>query len=528
MAEEDISLLETTNLPDVVQQTPQEVLDMIKQPGYLDLLYLGGLIETVTTVPTHVPTRYEQQWKIYVDSVTAPTVKRLYFYSNQTNTWIPLDVLPSQSGNSGKYLTTDGSTVSWGSVTQTATSQTAGESLTAGNAVVLASGNTISNIISNTTQNSNAHAYGTNWFGQTFQTSASTYSILGARFMMSLVGTMNQSCHIFLYATSGGLPTGAALADLSITPTITSTSPIGDEYEFLFSSPVVVSPSTTYALIVDFFHGDASNYIALFYNSSSVYANGTYLSSTDSGTNWTADANKDFYFKALECYQQAGRVYKAKASQEDDLETQFIGFATTSASSGSAVTVVTSGVVSGLTSLTPGLEYYLSSSSAGAISTTPTYPGSVCLALSSTTAMVGNYSRASARVYPIQSTASDNKKLSLDNVASTTSNSYTKVKEFRAIYAGGIRHKFLIQGSGSGFAATGKLYINGVAVGAGLSSSANGNWVDSGTEDITGIEPGDLIQLYLLGPGGGLTVNVSNWHIYYDHTIATAETIITN
>ena len=38
--------------------------------------------------------------------------------NNYATEWATFDGLPSQSGNSGKYLTTDGSTASWGTVAQ--------------------------------------------------------------------------------------------------------------------------------------------------------------------------------------------------------------------------------------------------------------------------------------------------------------------------------------------------------------------------------------------------------------------------
>lgn len=113
---EQLEEFEQENLADQPNLTPQEVLEIIKQPGFLDLLYLGGLVETVTTVPTHIPTRFEQQIKLYVDSVTSPTLKILYLYSNQANSWIPIYAIPSVSGNSGKFLTTNGTILSWGTV----------------------------------------------------------------------------------------------------------------------------------------------------------------------------------------------------------------------------------------------------------------------------------------------------------------------------------------------------------------------------------------------------------------------------
>ena len=57
----------------------------------------------------------------------------------------------------------------------------AGENLSANDAVIVASGTLIGNTITQTSQNANFHAYGTNWVGQTFTTSSSTKSILGVQ-----------------------------------------------------------------------------------------------------------------------------------------------------------------------------------------------------------------------------------------------------------------------------------------------------------------------------------------------------------
>lgn len=121
MAEEEVIQENTSDytdpnnkaLPETVL-LPEDVIRIIQQPGFYDIDYLKGIYETVTTVPTETPVRFNQAVKIYVDSLTAPTIKRLYVYSNQTNAWYGLDVLPSQTGNSGKFLTTNGSTLSWG------------------------------------------------------------------------------------------------------------------------------------------------------------------------------------------------------------------------------------------------------------------------------------------------------------------------------------------------------------------------------------------------------------------------------
>jgi hypothetical protein len=57
--------------------------------GYADrqLIAIEGLIDTVTSVPTHTPTKFEQQVKLYTDSLTSPNEKSLYIYSNKAQSW---------------------------------------------------------------------------------------------------------------------------------------------------------------------------------------------------------------------------------------------------------------------------------------------------------------------------------------------------------------------------------------------------------------------------------------------------------
>lgn len=52
-----------------------------------DFLDIESLVETVTTIPSYVPTRLYDQIKIYIDDIDTPSVKRLYIYSNKTNAW---------------------------------------------------------------------------------------------------------------------------------------------------------------------------------------------------------------------------------------------------------------------------------------------------------------------------------------------------------------------------------------------------------------------------------------------------------
>lgn len=46
-----------------------------------------GMFETVTTVPTKTPKNLVNQIVFYTDSLSAPSVYRLYIYSTKLNVW---------------------------------------------------------------------------------------------------------------------------------------------------------------------------------------------------------------------------------------------------------------------------------------------------------------------------------------------------------------------------------------------------------------------------------------------------------
>jgi hypothetical protein len=53
----------------------------------ISIINLIGLIETVTTVPTHSPKTFYEQFKIYYDDTGTPTDRKLYIYSNKAQEW---------------------------------------------------------------------------------------------------------------------------------------------------------------------------------------------------------------------------------------------------------------------------------------------------------------------------------------------------------------------------------------------------------------------------------------------------------
>lgn len=48
---------------------------------------IKGYIKTVTTIPAYTPKTFNQAVKIYMDSITSPTTKRLYIYSFEAKIW---------------------------------------------------------------------------------------------------------------------------------------------------------------------------------------------------------------------------------------------------------------------------------------------------------------------------------------------------------------------------------------------------------------------------------------------------------
>lgn len=58
-------------------------------PGnFTDILNISGFIQTVTTTPSKRPRNLYDQVKIYTDSLSSPTVRRLYIYSIDLDDWL--------------------------------------------------------------------------------------------------------------------------------------------------------------------------------------------------------------------------------------------------------------------------------------------------------------------------------------------------------------------------------------------------------------------------------------------------------
>lgn len=53
----------------------------------VQLFEIFGMLETVTTAPTLPPRGVYQQIKLYTDSISSPSVYRLYIYMPRLNAW---------------------------------------------------------------------------------------------------------------------------------------------------------------------------------------------------------------------------------------------------------------------------------------------------------------------------------------------------------------------------------------------------------------------------------------------------------
>lgn len=261
----------------------------------------------------------------------------------------------SSTGQLPSNITIDISQISGGSVG----TFTLGETITAGDSVFVSDGTEIVQIIQ-TTENANSSTYGANWFGQTFTTGSGVTKIRSVSLAMQRTNSPAGNVVVSLYATSGGLPTGAALYTATLTATSVGTT---GNLTNTFTLNATVTPSTVYAIVVSVPSGDVTNHIDLDHSTSSTYADGTYLSSTNSGSTWSADANKDLVFQVEQMFT-AGYVYQSSASSG---RANFTGIALESGTSGQSKKVQMKTGVYTSSGLTAG-QYFMSDT-AGAIST---------------------------------------------------------------------------------------------------------------------------------------------------------------
>ncbi|MEA4878858.1 hypothetical protein SDC9_42708 [bioreactor metagenome] len=140
--------------------------------------------------------------------------------------------------------------------------------------------------------------YGTTWYGQTFSLTNNVI-LSGFNLYCKKIGSPTGNLDYYLYATSGGLPTGSALASGSILASTVSTS--AGLKSLVFTTPVSLTAATTYAVVFSCPSGTSSNRISYWYTNNSSYAGGQQISS-NSGTSWTGSATVDIYITLSGAY----------------------------------------------------------------------------------------------------------------------------------------------------------------------------------------------------------------------------------
>lgn len=220
-----------------------------------------------------------------------------------------------------------------------------------------------SKILVNTSATSQ-DTYGVNWYAQTFDTKALLTVIKSVKIYIQKVGSPTGNCTVSIRATSAGLPTGSDLATINV-----ATSGITSGWvEFVLPTPLVVSANTVYALIMNVTAGNASNYITWYRSTSGVYADGSYISSANSGSSWTANTTYDFAIDILGGITvSAGKIRKSLATEA--LLAVVDGFIKTNVALDAYGEVIMTPIISGFTGLTIGKNYYLADN--GTLSVTP-------------------------------------------------------------------------------------------------------------------------------------------------------------
>ena len=238
---------------------------------------------------------------------------------------------------------------------------TAGEAISQYDAVSLADGSSYLLDSSTTSTNSNV-VDTTHWTSQKFTTSSAAITIASVIVgFTNATSTGTENLRVSIRANSAGAPTGADLGSADVSASISNSGTT--EVTFTFSTPITVSPSTDYHIVIrESSAGTDPNTGVLRGNTGSTGAN----TSSDSGSSWSA-SNGKLYFKVYEINNVAGYLYRAKATTNNYLVKNFIGFARTAITSGAIGEVTISGVAD-KTGLSIGSQYYISDS-AGALST---------------------------------------------------------------------------------------------------------------------------------------------------------------
>lgn len=176
--------------------------------------------------------------------------------------------------------------------------------------------------------------------GQSFTASAA-YTLASVTVKMIKLGSPTGNLRLAIYAVSGDLPTGGALAtspDLNVATIAGAYT----EYTFTLSVPLALSNGTKYFLAIErngAYTGDGANHINIRLASSSVYAGG--VAGQKSNTDTWAGVAKDLYFKTNEAASSSADIRQVTLTLPS-ATTQVILFADVTLGSGTATYYVSS------------------------------------------------------------------------------------------------------------------------------------------------------------------------------------------
>lgn len=131
---------------------------------------------------------------------------------------------------------------------------------------------------------------------QTFTPTAGYDRIDYVRVPLRRLGTVSGNVTAYIYATSGGVPTGSALGSASITASSVSTSG-SSYYTFDFGTDVTITSGAKYAIVISHGGTDSSNTIVWWRGTSADYTGGQgfYKYSGGSWTDWGVDLGFEVY-----------------------------------------------------------------------------------------------------------------------------------------------------------------------------------------------------------------------------------------
>ncbi len=148
-------------------------------------------------------------------------------------------------------------------------------------------------VASITTGSSDDPIYTATWIAQTFTTLADQVAITKVVLDLSRTNNVTGDVSISIRATSAGLPTGSDLGVRVYPDSVMFPHGVYKTLEVEFDTPIAVSPSTVYAVVVRCAGGSAGNNINWKSDGANPYAGGQKTTSNNSGSSWTAVSGSD-------------------------------------------------------------------------------------------------------------------------------------------------------------------------------------------------------------------------------------------